>query len=350
MAKPTKRPPLLPHPNGVAWPTAAWPVSGPASDVNGSALNELVDRGFGRNSDRDLSINLALGVVHRGHLVAQRYGRNTDDTTTLVSWSMAKSVTHTIIGFLVADGKIEIDGPAPVPEWADDERKNITIQQLLNMSSGLAFVEDYIDDKVSDVIEMLFGNGGHDVAAYARDQEPIHTPDTHFSYASGTTNILTAICGEIIGGGEAGMLAFLSERLFEPLGMSSASPRFDKAGTFIGSSYLYATTQDFLRFGYLYLRDGYWENSQLLPGGWVDHARKPVDVNVEETDWYGAHWWLPDNGLGSFAAKGYEGQRIIVVPERDLVVVRLGKTPAEKADHLDGWLKEIIECFPPEAS
>lgn len=346
MQKPTNRPSLHPHPEGQDWPSKAWPIASLPDDVDSARFLELTETGFGRGSNQDLSLNLALAVAHRGQLVSEHYGRSADEDTALVSWSTAKSITHAIIGMLVKDGLIDLDAPAPVPEWADDERAAITMQQLLEMSSGLEFVEDYVDDQISHVIEMLFGEGEKDVAAYARSMPLIHKPGTVNSYSSGTTNILAAICGQIIGGGEAGMRAFMSECLFGPLGMESADPRFDKAGTLIGSSYVYATARDFLRFGYLYLRDGVWEDTRLLPEGWVDHARQPTEPEVDDTYWYGAHWWLLDNDLGAFSAIGYEGQYIIVVPDRDLVMVRLGKTPNERSEIVMGWLKDMIRCFP----
>ncbi len=346
MQKPTNRPPLHPHPQGQDWPTKAWPIGPLDNDVDSERFRKLTETGFGKGSSQDLSLNLALVVAHRGKLVSEHYGRSADEDTTLVSWSTAKSIIHAVIGMLVLDGRLDLEAPAPVPEWAGDERRSITIQHLLEMTSGLEFVEDYVDDQISHVIEMLFGEGEKDVAAYARSMPLIHEPGTFHSYSSGTTNILAAICGQVIGGGEEGMRTFLTERLFGPLGMASADPRFDKAGTLIGSSYVYATAQDFLRFGYLYLRDGVWDRTRLLPEGWVEHARTPVEPEVDETNWYGAHWWLLDDELGAFCAIGYEGQYIIVVPDRDLVMVRLGKTPSERSDKVMGWLKDMIRCFP----
>ena len=141
------------------------------------------------------------------------------------------------------------------------------------------------------------------------------------------------------------LAAFLQQRLFGLLGMTSADPRFDAAGTFIGSSFLYCTAQDFARLGYLYLRDGVWDGYRLLPEGWVDHARTPVPVPPDEPMGYGAHWWLFPVVPGSFAAQGYEGQRTLVVPDLDLVLVRLGKTPAELKPELDAWLVALVDAL-----
>ena len=139
------------------------------------------------------------------------------------------------------------------------------------------------------------------------------------------------------------MLAFMRSVLFQPLGMRSAAPRFDAAGTFIGSSYCFATARDFARFGLLYLRDGVWEGSRLLPEGWVDHARTPTPAS---SGWYGAHWWLALDDSGRFSANGYEGQYIVVDPRRDLVLVRLGVSSIEQRAHLLRRLRDVVETFP----
>ena len=135
----------------------------------------------------------------------------------------------------------------------------------------------------------------------------------------------------------------MRRRLFEPLGMKTAKPRFDAAGTFIGSSYVFATARDFARFGLLYLRDGIWEDRRLLPEGWVDHARRVTPASAGE---YGAHWWLALDGSGIFSANGFNGQYVIVVPTRDLVVVRLGISNDAQRVQVIRDLKEAIECFP----
>ncbi len=220
------------------WPTATWPTASPSTDVDGERLTTLLAEAFSASPDENLSQTLSLGVVHRGQLVAEHYGPTADASTTLISWSMGKSVTQAFVGCLVADGKLDLDAPAPVAAWANDDRSAITLRHLLAMTSGLRFAEDYVDDQASDVIEMLFGSGQADTAGYASSLPLDHAPGTVFNYSSGTTNIVSRICSDVIGGGEAGTRAYLHERLFGPLGMASADPRFDEAGTFIGSSFL----------------------------------------------------------------------------------------------------------------
>jgi CubicO group peptidase (beta-lactamase class C family) len=269
-------------------------------------------------------------------------------------------VVHALVGMCVRDGELAVEQPAPVPEWAGDDRRHITIDHLLAMSSGLRFVEDYVDDATSDVIDMLFGEGVGDVAGYAVAKPIDHAPGTVWNYSSGTSNILARIVGDVAArrhpnaSREQAMRSFLHDELFGPLGMASADPRFDAAGTFVGSSFLYATARDFARFGYLYLRDGRWGDEhgdrQLLPPGWVEHARTPpmAPVPATETFGYGRHWWLWDrHGLSTaFGAHGYEQQRVVVDPARDLVVVRLAKTPSDLAPNVEPDLVELVRSVP----
>jgi CubicO group peptidase (beta-lactamase class C family) len=296
-------------------------------------------------ADDSLGLTLAVLVLQDGVPIAEHYGSGVNETTTLISWSMAKSVVHSVFGMLVADGLIQPDSPAPVNEWQSDSRRHITIQQLFNMRSGLLFNEDYVDAAASHCIEMLFGEGQHDTAAYAASLPLVHPPGEVFNYSSGTTNILSRIANDLIGGGEEGMRAFLGDRLFGPLGMTTASPRFDRAGTFIGSSFLYASPKDFASFGELYRLGGVAKGVQVLPSEWVRHGTEPTPVPQSEAHGYGAHWWLWPEYRG-FAAHGYEGQRILVVPERALTIVRLGKTAEAQGPAMESYLRRIVELVP----
>jgi CubicO group peptidase (beta-lactamase class C family) len=328
------------------WPTSAWVTSAPEADVDAAAAAEAL-HDISETPEEE-GVALATLAVHRGKIVFEQYGAGTDTDTTLISWSMAKSITHAVFGILVGDGLIDIDEAASVPEFVGGDKAQISVRDLLAMMSGLEFIEDYVDDSVSHCLEMLFGSGVSDHAHYAASQRLLHPPGTVWNYSSGTTNILARLAGSLVGGGEAGMRAFLHDRLFGPLGMSSAQPKFDDSGTFVGSSYVYATARDFARFGYLYLRDGVWDDRRLLPAGWVDYARTEVAVDPDPPHFgYGAHWWIWRDQPGSLAAHGYEGQYIIVVPERDLVVVQLSKVPAAVRPPLLAKLRCLINAFPP---
>ena len=298
----------------------------------------------------------AVAVVQGGRLLLDRYAgalphfdrplEPVVPSTPLLSWSMAKSVLHAAVGVLVGEGRLALDEPPGVPGW-DDERGAITLDHLLQMRDGLRWVEDYVDDGVSNVIAMLFGEGQDDVAGYAAASPPAHPPGTVFNYSSGTSNIVAGVVGRAVAPGD--VRTFLLDRVLHPIGMRSADPRVDAAGTFIGSSFVYATAQDWARFGLLYLRDGVWGGERLLPEGWVDHGRLVRSVDETEGDLYGAHWWVDhlDTARGTFRASGYEGQFVAVCPALDAVVVRLGRTeePQPVPAHLPPWRKRVLDVL-----
>jgi CubicO group peptidase (beta-lactamase class C family) len=338
--------PPLPRPDDHAvWPGAEW-ESGPQTTGDPERLAALLDPVFAVGSTPELGQSLAFVAVQGGRVVAERYGPGVDAASTLISWSMAKSITHGLAGLMCADGRLDVDAPLAAPEWAapDDPRNAITTRDLLLMRSGLRFVEDYVDDTASDCLSMLWGDGADDVGHYAASLPLEHPIGSTFNYSSGTTNIITRHLGGLLGG-EVGLRAYLDTRLFGPLGMRSATPKFDAAGTWVGSSYVFATARDYARFGLWYLRDGIWQDERLLPEGWVDAARTGRSVD-DETGWgYGEHWWVRGDRHGTFWANGYEGQLIMCVPGLDLVIVRLGKTPSELRPHREAFVAEVLACF-----
>ena len=294
------------------------------------------------------NVTLAQIVLHKGEVVSEFYGPEITAQTTLISWSMAKSITHALVGIAQMDELFHVEDNNLFPEWANDERRNITLQQLLEMRSGLSWVEDYVDGDASDVIEMLFGTGKDNNAAYAISQALVTAPGNEWLYSSGTTNIVTRLLGNVLGdsdGSHTNMGHFMRSRLFDALGMQ-AEPKFDAAGTFVGSSYVFATARNFAKFGQLYLNDGVCDGKRILPEGWVDHARAQHVFDGETGLGYGAHWWTLPGERNSLVAAGYEGQYIMVIPDRDLVVVRLGKTVAELRNAVVAELREVIERFP----
>lgn len=340
-------PAIAPQPETVPWPTDAWPT-GPAS----GAVDDVVARAF---DDASLAATLAVVVVQHGLLIAERYAGElpsfthpptpVTETTTLHSWSMAKSVLHAAVGLLVADGVLELDAPAPVAAWREpgDPRRAITLRQLLQMRDGLSWREDYVDAQGSDTIEMLFGSGANDVVAYATAKHLLAPPGTRFAYSSGTSNIIAGILASVVGPGDE-TATFLRDRLFGPIGMDDASVRCDAAGTFIASSYCYATARSYARFGTLYLRGGEWAGRRILERAWVDDAQVAISRDDETpSTYYSHHWWL--DGAGTYWAAGYEGQRIIVSPRHDAVIVRIGRTPAAGYPALRSWCADAVDAL-----
>ncbi|MEH6807462.1 MAG: serine hydrolase [Hyphomonas oceanitis] len=339
--------PLPSQPEGVAWPSERWPEGPLGAGVDSGELGRLLDLAFSEAALASMGETHAFLAVQGGRIVAEQYGKDNLATDTYPSWSEAKSMTHALVGILVREGKIDVQAPADVPEWqgADDPRRRITLDQLLRMSSGLKFAEDYVDAGVSDVIEMLFGSGKDDVGGFAAGFPLVHEPGSAWSYASGTTNIVARCAARASGQSGDGFRAFMFRELFEPIGMKSPLPKFDAQGTFIGSSFCYCTARDFARFGLLYMRDGAWDGRRILPEGWVDYARTPTPTPPTEPLGYGAHWWLGMCGPDSFSANGYQGQYTVLIPSLDLILVRHGNSLDEKGDEVRRWLARVADCF-----
>src|SRR5262245_8560553 len=354
-----RQPALLPlpaQPGGLPWPTRRWPTAELDPRVDREALTRLLDQAFGDTEPEDLERTNAVVIVQHGAIVSERYRRGVDPDRTFISWSMAKSITSALVGILVRDGKLDVSRPIPVKEWAaDDPRRRITIDQMLRMVDGLRFreaehlgdgsVRYYAEDE-SDVIPMLFGAGKEDVAAFAATLPYQAEPEARWNYNSGASNLLSRLVRDTVGGGEAGMRAFMKRELFDRIGMKTADPRFDEAGNFVGSSHCYCSARDFARFGYLYLRDGVWNGERILPAGWVNYARTP---SLQSDGIYGAHFWVVPGSLGLFYCSGAWGQRILISPKLDLVVVRLGQTSPHKVAAAVRYCKEVIDAFRPTA-
>ena len=274
---PRIQPAYAPQPSGVPWPTTQWPR---ATHPRQLELDAVVDEAFSMD---DLAVTNAVVVVQGGRVLVERYAgvkeffdKPSEPVTaesTLLSWSMAKSMLHMIIGTLVDEGRLDVDAPAPVPEWADehDPRHAIRLRDLLAMRDGLAFVEVYEIGETSHVIEMLFGEGKEDMAAFTAALPLAHEPGTFYNYSSGTTNVLSRVVADLVG--YAGDYdAYLHDRLFAPLGMTSAVASFDASGVFIASSFVHAQALDFAKFGLLYLRGGEWDGEQIISREWAATA------------------------------------------------------------------------------
>lgn len=266
----------------------------------------------------------AVVVVKGGRIAGEAYGAGFSKDTPLLGWSMAKTVTATIIGTLIRDGKLSLEDRSLFPQWRNDQRGDIRLADLLAMESGLAFNENY--GAVADVTRMLFLEP--DMANFAADQPLEADPGTRFNYSSGVGVMLSKIWMNRIGD-EAAALAYPEKALFSPLGMTSAVMETDAAGTFVGSSYMYATARDWARLGLFLAHDGVWNGDRILPEGFVAEMQQP---NRTSNGRYSKmQTWLPVRREGipadAFFLDGHDGQNVVVIPSLDLVVVRLGLTP-----------------------
>lgn len=274
----------------------------------------------------------AIVAVKDGELIAERYGDGFDRDTPQLGWSMTKSASNLLVGRLVHQGVISVDDDQLRPEWTDS-RADITVEQLLRMTSGLSWDETY--DLGTPITRMLYLEP--DMGDYVAAQELAHDPGTYQQYSSGSTTLL---CDILLDATRTDADLPRTE-LFAPLGLSSAVLEPDAAGTPVCSSYMWATARDWAALGQFALQDGSWGGEQLLPDGWMALSTTAVDVESGDLD-YGAGWWvnlLPDGSVvhdelpaDAYFAKGHDGQWIVVVPSADLVVVRLGFTPELDGD------------------
>jgi CubicO group peptidase (beta-lactamase class C family) len=279
----------------------------------------------------------AVVVVEHGRIVAERYGKGFSASTPLLGWSMAKSVVAGLVGVLVKEGRLTLDQSAGWATPGGGGRERIRIADLLSMSSGLRFNEGY--GAVSDVTRMLYLEP--DMSEFARAQPLAHPVGEHWSYSSGSANILSRIVQDAGGRLGAGIAA---EKIFKPLGMSSAMIETDEDGSLVGSSYMYATARDWARYGQFLLQDGRWRGQDMLPRGYVAMMVSPVASSKGQYG-HGLVWlWgsgavvagkNPDTAFGipadTFWMEGHDGQSTAIIPSRELVIVRLGLTPG--SDH-----------------
>lgn len=298
-------PPLPPQPEGVPFPTDEWPTGSLADDADLAAIDALIDDAFDRPPGEG---SRSFLIVIGGRVVYERY-RDPDTAGTIMdSWSVGKSFTSALVGIAAGDGLIDVTGRAQRPEWDDpaDPRHQITVADLLHMSSGLEWTE-------GPSYQGFFSAPSG--ATYAATQPLALEPNTKFNYSTGTTAILASLVAQEVGGAEA-LEQYLRERLLDPIGATSTQLMKDPDGMWYGGLGANTTARDFARFGLLFLRDGVWDGERILPEGWVDYSRTPSDTSPV----YGAQWWLaPDASF--FEAQGLFGQIIRVVPGLDAVIV-----------------------------
>jgi CubicO group peptidase (beta-lactamase class C family) len=321
-------------------PEALWPegervdLDALGQGIDQAQLDAAVAAAFAEPDPAHPRNTRALVVVHGGRIVAERYAPGFNKTMPLIAWSVTKGAMNALIGLRIMDGKLAVTDKGLLPEWRgeDDNRRDISLDDLLRMSSGLAFDENY-DDPLGDVTEMLFVK--NDMASFAASKPLLHAPGTHWAYASGTSVLLARVLRETFASADD-YLSYPRQRLFGLLGMRSAVLETDASGTFVGSSLLYASARDSARLGLLFLNDGMWRGERLLPEGWVAYTLTPTKAAPDQS--YGAQMWLklPESeGYGeppmpddAFYFLGHDEQIVAVVPSRDLVIVRLGLTQA----------------------
>ena len=309
------------------------------SNVDYDQLQKALEHAFSNN---DVQKTRTVLVAHKNHIIGEKYLEGFTKDTPILGWSMTKSVLATLYGILEYNGKIDLNTPVLLKNWDKDNRKNITLNHLLRMQSGLAWDEDYT--AISDVTRMLFMDA--DMTKAQGEKEAIAAPTEIWNYSSGTSNLLSGILRKRFKTHQE-YINFPYKALIDKIGMSSMLIETDMKGNFVGSSYAWATTRDWAKFGLLYLNKGNWNGEQLFDASWVDYVSKPT---LHSDGTYGGHFWLNANGKypdvprDLYSANGYQGQRVFIIPSKDLVVVRTGL--AEEPDFdINLFLKNILAAI-----
>lgn len=332
----------------LAWPAGTMVLPFDSKEINMVQLNGAISRSFDNPDPKKPNNQRAVIVVYKGQIIAEKHAEGFGPFTPQIGWSMSKSITNTMFGVLVKKRGFDIYKPAPITEWSDpeDPRSKITTDQLLRMSSGLYWEEDYT--KPSLATKMLYNS--IDMGVYASQVDLEAEPDSKWYYSSGTTNILCRILKSELGND---YLQWPFKEIFSKIGVSSAFFEVDVSNNFIGSSYIWASPRDWARLGLLYLNDGVWNGERILPEGWVSYTKSPSPPS--EMLQYGAQFWLnagdendpnkrrlPDCPRDIYSMNGYEGQRVFIIPSLDMIVVTMAQTDKGVFD-MNAFLSDVIK-------
>lgn len=307
--------------------STSWPMGNQVSTIE-TQSQEKLDALLTQENELGLQTR-ALVWVQDGKIVAESYASGFDQSSMLLGWSMGKSLTAIMLGRMEYLGLANRSSDNLFPQWEHDDRKHITLESLLTMSSGLAFDETYAPG--SDSTKMLFlSSSASDVAMKATYEHPI---GSHFSYSSGTTNLLNRWMHERLGGNTQSSFDFLHSEVFEKLGMRHSLLETDPSGIFVGSSYIYASARDWARLGLLMLNKGMYNGERLLSEEWVQRAAQP-NTSQNYTA-YGYQFWLnqdkealiyPNLPKGAYFMLGNRKQAVMIAPESKTILIRLGWT------------------------
>ena len=324
-------------------------IAGPALvEPTDPALKAALDHAFEESATPPLRRTKAVVLVRNGKVIAERYAAGVGIDTQLVGFSMTKSVVNALLGILTLQGRISPSLPAPIPEWrgATDPRREIEVEHLMRMTTGLALDETHSGfDPASQMY--LYS----DMAGFAVNAPMIAPPGTRWRYSGATTQLLARIIRDITGGPEQS-LAFAWRELFNPLGMRHVTLQFDGSGTLQGSHNMLASARDWARFGLLYLNDGVVGGKRLHPEDWVSFSA----AATLDTD-YGAGFYSnrsrhqdargrANAGIprDAFFAFGYLGQHMVILPSQHMVIVRLGHSVDPSGD-MTGFERLVKEAI-----
>ena len=332
----------------INYDTVNWPLGNRISDTlpkdyDKEKINQLVDAAFD-TGDAFFKKTRAILILHNNQIIGEKYASGIDQNTPLIGWSMSKTVMAALIDRRMQTTALHLSSNNLFPAWNNDDRKTIALQHLLQMNSGLEWIEDY--GSISHATTMLYLRD--DMPKYATKSKLDTLPGKKWYYSSGTTNLLSGILRNTFEN-DKDYWDFPYDSLFYPLGMRSITFEPDASGNYVGSSYTYATARDWSRFGLLYLNNGKFNEQQLLSKEWVNFSTQPA---VGSNGKYGAQLWLnhnrialPDCPNDTYFMDGYNGQRIFIVPSKKLVVVRLGLSKSKEEFDFNQYLSEVIAAI-----
>ena len=304
------------------------------ANINYDKLNITIDSLF-----QEKNLTRAVLVVYKDQIIAEKYNRGFTKDSKILGWSMTKSILSTVFGVLQHQNKINVTDKAPIDSWQNDERKNITIHNLLQMNSGLEWDENY--DEISDATKMLFLD--RDMTKMQENKPLVGKPNETWNYSSGTTNLLSGILRKQFTTHQE-YLDYWYIDFIDKIGMNSMVLEADLSGNYVGSSYSWATSRDWVKFGLLYLHNGNWNGEKLFTKDWVNYVTTPTPTS---NGIYGAQFWLNANKqfkdvpANMYFADGYQGQRVYVLPDQEMVIVRFGLSNFDENEFLKGIIGSL---------
>ncbi len=311
------------------------------SNIDYKKLKASVNDAF-VDSDFVVMKTRSVLVIYKDQIIAEQYADGFDEKSLLLGWSMTKSVTSAVLGVMEKQGMVELEQVNLFDEWKNDDRKNITLKNLLNMNSGLEWEEDYT--KICDATKMLFIDP--DMTTLQLEKSFVGEPNNTWNYSSGTTNLLSRYIRNQFKSHQE-YLDFWYSDLIDKIGMHSMIIETDYSGNYVGSSYGWATTRDWAKFGLLYLHDGNWNGEQLIDTSWIDFTKEATNGS---NGVYGGHFWMnkegkfPDVPKDMYSCNGFQGQYVFIIPSKDLVVVRTGLKENPEFN-VNAFLSDIIESL-----
>ena len=345
------------HAEHIPWPTGDLLDEGPLPpEVDRAALDRVLD--WAMDNDQHGQNTRALVVVHKGRLIAERYAPGFSWDTPHLSWSEGTSITAALVGVLVQQGELTVEQRAPVAEWSspDDPRRDITVADLLHMSSGLAFRNEGLggpETRTTGNHHFRIYFDGIDVFTHAVSFPLEVPPNTRWRYLNSDPLTLGRIVRQKVEARGESYHAFPWRALFDRIGMKSVVLETDAWGDFIMTGFDYASARDWARFGMLHLQDGVWEGERILPAGWSRFVSTPAPASEDRG--YGALFWLNAGGdydripADAYWPSGFMGQTTMIIPSREMVVVRLGPSPGRFGPYLNKLVGDVLDAVGTEA-